>query len=74
VNFAAWAPILAVAVLFTVAMLIHLGTHDVAYMPKWAWALFIIVTMPLGGVVYLAIAVFGAATHREDAEGRSPQV
>jgi hypothetical protein len=72
VNFAAWFPIFVAMVLFTGALLVHLATHDVAYMPKWAWAAFLVLTMPLGGFAYLAVVVFGAGTPREDAEGRHP--
>ena len=68
-NFAAWFPIFALAALFSIVLLVHLARHDVPYMPKWAWALLIVLTMPLGGLVYL-IVVIGGAGGREDAEGR----
>ncbi len=68
-NFAAWIPIFAVGIAFSAVVLVHLATHQVPFMPKWAWALLILVTMPLGGVVYLLIVVFGAGV-REDAEGK----
>jgi hypothetical protein len=42
-------------------------------MPKWAWALFILIAMPLGSFVYLAVVVAGAGVQRDDAEGRSPR-
>jgi len=73
VNFEAWIPIFLLAVVFSIALLIHLATHDVPYMPKWAWALLIIFTMPLGGVIYLLVVVVGAGTQVEDAEGREPR-
>ncbi len=72
-NFAAWFPIFVAMVVFSVALLVHLATHDVPYMPKWAWAMFILLTMPLGGFVYVAVAVAGAGAQRDDAEGRSPR-
>lgn len=72
-NFEAWAPIFVVAVVFSIALLMHLATHAVPFMPKWAWALLIVFTMPLGGVVYLLVVVIGAGTQVEDAEGRGPQ-
>jgi hypothetical protein len=71
VNFAVWVPMLALVVLFSVLLLAHLVTHNVPYMPKWAWALMIVVTMPLGGVVYLLVVVMGAGVQRPDAEGRA---
>ena len=70
-NFAAWLPIFLAALVFSGALLVHLFTHDVPYMPKWAWAALIVFTMPLGGIVYLLV-IAGVGTQREDAEGRSP--
>ena len=70
-NFAAWLPIFAIVAVFTIAVLAHLFTHDVPYMPKWAWAALIILTAPIGGIVYLLV-IAGIGTQREDAEGRTP--
>ena len=69
-NFAAWLPIFVVIIVFSGALLVHLATHDVPYMPKWAWAALIVLTMPVGGIIYLLV-VAGIGTQREDAEGRS---
>jgi len=73
VNFVAWGPIFLAGVVFSIAMLVHLATHEVPFMPKWAWALLIVFTMPLGGVIYLLVVIVGAGTQVEDAEGREPQ-
>ncbi len=70
-NLEAWLPIFIIFALFSGALLVHLSRHDVPFMPKWAWALLIILTMPLGGVVYLLV-FYGAGVQREDAEGRNP--
>jgi hypothetical protein len=70
VNFSVWVPMLAIVVLFSVLLLVHLVMHDVPYMPKWAWALMIVVTMPLGGIVYVLVVVMAAGVQRPDAEGR----
>ena len=72
-NFEAWLPIFVVAAVFSIAILVHLATHEVPFMPKWAWALLVVFTMPLGGVIYLLVVVAGAGTLVEDAEGRDPQ-
>jgi hypothetical protein len=72
VNLSAWLPLFAVGVAFSALMLVHLARTDAPYMPKWAWALLIVVTMPLGAVVYLAVVVLGAGVQRDDAEGRRP--
>jgi hypothetical protein len=39
-------------------------------MPKWAWALLIVLAMPVGTLIYLLVAVLGAGTQRADAEGK----
>jgi len=69
-NFAAWLPITLVFAFIAGVAIWHLVTHDVPFMPKWAWALLIIVTFPIGSVVYIAVVMFGAGTEREDAQGR----
>lgn len=71
-NFSAWLPIFLLAVAFSAILLVHLSRNDVPYMSKWAWAALIVLTMPLGGVVYLLVVVLGAGIQREDAEGRRP--
>ena len=68
-NFAAWLPIFLTAALFSIVLLIHLARNSVPYMPKWAWALLIVLTMPLGGIVYIIVVIAGAGGS-EDAEGR----
>jgi len=73
VNFAAWFPIFLAMVVFTAVLLVHLFTHGVPYMPRWAWAAFLILTMPLGGVAYIAVVILGAGTPRDDADGRPSQ-
>jgi membrane protease YdiL (CAAX protease family) len=70
-NFASWAPIFVIVIVVTVFSLGHLATNRVPYMPKWAWAVLIIVGMPIGGVVYIAVVIFGSGVQREDAEGRN---
>ncbi|MGI9584471.1 MAG: PLDc N-terminal domain-containing protein [Acidimicrobiia bacterium] len=68
-NFGTWMPLLVLGVVFSIGLLIHLATHDVPYMPKWAWALLIVVTIPLGGIIYLLV-VMSVGIQRPDAEGR----
>lgn len=59
-----------VFVAVAVVALWHLVTHDVPYMPKWAWALLIIFTFPIGSVIYISVVMFGAGTPRDDTSGR----
>jgi hypothetical protein len=35
--------------------LYDLSRSPVRYLPKWAWALIIVVSVPLGGVAYLVL-------------------
>lgn len=46
--------ILVLAVAFVVVCLADLARAKVRYMPKWAWALMICISVPWGGLVYLA--------------------
>ncbi len=40
-------------------------------MPKWAWAVLIVVGMPIGALVYIAVVILRSGVQREDAEGRN---
>jgi len=72
-NFAAWIPLFVLGFGAFVVGIWHLITHPVPYMPKWAWALLLLVTFPIGAVVYIAVIVYGAGVQREDAEGRTTE-
>lgn len=51
---AAWIPVIVVAVAFEVFCLVDLArARDARYLPRWAWALICLVSIPLGGVIYL---------------------
>lgn len=69
-NLAAWLPFFVLFAVFSLVLLVHLVRNEVPYMPKWAWALLIVLTMPLGGVLYVVVVILGGGTQREDAEGR----
>lgn len=68
-NFAAWLPLFAAFIALTAASLVHLIARPVPYMPKWAWALLVVFTIPIGSILYFVV-VFGIGVQREDAEGR----
>jgi hypothetical protein len=70
-NLGAWVPLTLVFVVVAAIALWHLASHDVPYMPKWAWALLIIFTFPIGSLIYIAVVMFGAGTPRQGAEGRA---
>lgn len=69
-NFGAWLPLtLGFAIVAGVALW-HLATHEIPYMPKWAWALLVVFTFPIGSFIYISVVMVGAGTHKGDAEGR----
>jgi len=55
-KLAALLPVVVVAVGFVVFCLFDLArAREVRYLPKWAWALICVVSIPLGGIVYLVL-------------------
>jgi hypothetical protein len=53
---AALVPLVVVAVGFVVFCLVDLArAGEVRFLPKWAWAVICVVSVPLGGIVYLAL-------------------
>ena len=55
INWAAIAPLIVLAIGFVVFCLVDIARHDVKYIPKWVWALICVVSIPLGGIVYLLV-------------------
>jgi hypothetical protein len=55
IPWAALAPLVAVALAFVGYCLYDLSRADVQYLPKWAWALICVFSIPIGGIVYLLI-------------------
>jgi hypothetical protein len=55
-NPAALVPLVVVAVGFVVFCLFDLArAGEVRYLPKWAWAVICVMSVPLGGIIYLAL-------------------
>ena len=55
-ELAAFIPLVLVAVIFVAGCLIDLARRPrVRYMPKWAWALVCVSSIPLGGLIYLLV-------------------
>jgi hypothetical protein len=53
---AALVPIVVIAVGFVVFCLVDLARADqVRYLPRWAWAIVCLISVPLGGIVYLIL-------------------
>ena len=56
IPWAALAPLLLLAAGFVVWVLVDIARADeVAHLPKWAWAILTLVSIPLGGIVYLLV-------------------
>jgi hypothetical protein len=56
VSAVALVPVVVIAVGFVVFCLVDLArARQVRYLPKWAWALICLISVPLGGIVYLIV-------------------
>jgi hypothetical protein len=55
VPWAAIAPIAVLALAFAGYCLFDLSRSEVRYLPKWAWAVLCVVSIPFGGIVYLLV-------------------
>jgi hypothetical protein len=55
VSWAALAPILILSVAFVVYCWVDIVRSEVKGLPKWAWAVIVLVSIPLGGIVYLLV-------------------
>jgi hypothetical protein len=49
------APLILVAVAFVVYCWFDIVRNDVRYLPKWVWGLICVLSVPLGGIVYLLV-------------------
>jgi hypothetical protein len=55
-SVAALAPLVVAGAAFLVFCLVDLArAGQVRWLPKWAWAVICLVSVPLGGVVYLSV-------------------
>jgi hypothetical protein len=54
-NWAAIAPIAVVLIALVVYCLIDIARHDVMYLPKWAWVLICVLSIPFGAIIYLIV-------------------
>jgi hypothetical protein len=52
---AALLPLLLLGLVFVGYCLYDLARSQVRYLPRWAWALICVVSVPLGGIVYLLV-------------------
>jgi hypothetical protein len=55
VPWAALLPIVLLAVGFVIYCLVDVARSRVKYLPKWAWALICLFSVPVGGIIYLIV-------------------
>ena len=55
VPLAALLPLVILAVAFVGYCLWDLSRSEVRYLPKWAWAVICLISIPVGGIVYLIV-------------------
>jgi hypothetical protein len=55
IPIAALAPLVVAAVAWVAYCLVDLSRSEVAHLPAWAWALIIVASVPLGGIIYLLV-------------------
>ena len=52
---AAWLPLAVLAVAFVGYCLFDVSRSEVRYLPKWVWVVVCLLSVPLGGIVYLLV-------------------
>ncbi len=55
IPLAAVIPVAVLALGFIVYCVIDVARSEVRYLPKWAWAIICVISVPLGGVIYLLV-------------------
>jgi hypothetical protein len=55
ISWAAIAPLLVLALAFVIYCWVDISRNEAKYLPKWAWAVIAFISIPIGGIVYLAI-------------------
>jgi hypothetical protein len=55
VPWAAIVPVVVLAVAFVAYCLYDLSRSHVRHLPRWAWALVCLLSIPVGGILYLTI-------------------
>jgi len=55
IPWAALTPLIVLALAFVIYCVVDVSRNEVRYLPKWAWIVICLISIPLGGVVYLLI-------------------
>ena len=60
INWAAWLPVILLALVIAGYGLFDLNRSEVRYLPKWAWALLCLFSVPFGTILYLTVGRDGS--------------
>lgn len=52
---AALLPLAVLCLLFLAWCLLDLSRHEVKHLPRWAWVVIVVASIPTGGIVYLLV-------------------
>jgi hypothetical protein len=55
IPWAALAPLLVLLAVFLIYCLFDLYRSEVQHLPKWAWAIICVISVPIGGIIYLTM-------------------
>jgi len=55
VPWAALAPVFVLLLTFVIWCWVDISRNEVKYLPKWLWVIICVVSIPLGGIVYLLV-------------------
>ncbi len=55
IPWAALAPLFILLLAFVVWCWVDISRNEVRYLPKWLWAIICVISIPLGGIVYLLV-------------------
>jgi hypothetical protein len=59
INWAAWLPLILLALTVAGYGLFDVTRNEVRYLPKWTWALICLFSVPFGTILYLTIGRAG---------------
>lgn len=55
IPWAALGPVLVLLAAFLIYCLYDLSRSEVQHLPRWAWAVVCLISVPLGGIIYLTL-------------------
>ncbi len=55
IPWAAVTPLIVLALAFVIYCLIDISRNEVKHLPKWAWVVISLISIPFGGIAYLLL-------------------